>query len=46
MQGCGLSANFLGYNYQEEEWLDMPKAINGWKRGCFIVNLTVRMNWR
>ena len=27
MQVCGLPLNFLGYNYQEEEWLDMPKAI-------------------
>lgn len=27
------AANFLGYNYQEEEWLDMPKAIEWLERG-------------
>ena len=27
------AANFLGYNYQEEEWLDMPKAIEWLEKG-------------
>ena len=31
--GVWSAANFLGYNYQEEEWLDMPKAIEWLEKG-------------
>lgn len=31
--GVWSAANFLGYNYQEEEWLDIPKAIEWLEKG-------------
>ena len=31
--GVWSAANFLGYNYQEEEWQDMPKAIEWLEKG-------------
>ena len=31
--GVWSAANFLGFNYQEEEWLDMPKAIEWLEKG-------------
>lgn len=31
--GVWSAANFLGYNYQEQEWLDIPKAIEWLERG-------------
>ena len=31
--GVWSAANFLGYNYQEEEWLDLPKAIEWLEKG-------------
>lgn len=33
------AANFLGYNYQEEEWLDMPKAIEWLEKGMLYCEL-------
>ena len=43
--GVWSAANFLGYNYQEEDGRICLRRLNGWKRACFIVNPTVRMNW-
>lgn len=31
--GMWSAANFLGYYYQEQEWLDMPKAIEWLEKG-------------
>lgn len=31
--GVWSAANFLGFNYQEGEWLDMPKAIEWLEKG-------------
>ena len=37
--GVWSAANFLGYNYQEEEWLDMPKAIEWLEKGMLYCEL-------
>lgn len=37
--GTWSAANFLGYNYQEEEWLDMPKAIDWLEKGMLYCEL-------
>ena len=37
--GVWSAANFLGYNYQEEEWLDLPKAIEWLEKGMLYCEL-------
>ena len=37
--GVWSAANFLGYNYQEEAWLDLPKAIEWLEKGMLYCEL-------
>ena len=37
--GVWSAANFLGYKYQEEEWLDLPKAIEWLEKGMLYCEL-------
>ena len=37
--GVWSAANFLGYNYQEEAWLDLPKAIEWLEKGILYCEL-------
>lgn len=37
--GVWSAANFLGYYYQEEEWLDIPKAIEWLEKGMLYCEM-------
>ena len=37
--GVWSATNFLGYNYQEEAWLDLPKAIEWLEKGMLYCEL-------